>query len=442
MDRKLFQARDEDVMTSVSFTPSIGGSGIHHNTITATVDEPAAVPAQDQVEDVPRPTPVTSEFKANPPRPIQKNRHPPPSKKPKSVVPAKQVQFAKPIASYEDTQPVGGLGLDDFSTFAGATPGKDPVLDAAKKAPVAAPLNPKKRHRNDAVFESDSSGDESGSSDSGSDESGSDDDGPVLPAKKAKTTAANAAFIDHAFSGGLPGRDEDTERAEIIYKIERRIERSGKHVVIPKDGTLKELRMFAAKFEYGRKSESAVKAYRQNLITALTVAESLAVETCGMDDMEGWKECFKITMSELDEIFYDIYDEYGSKWKTNPLLELAMVVARHGVMYRGMKRELVKQSKEAREQHPQMFSAIPAARPAEVNYDEIKIEPPQLSDDMKAMLAAPSITAPVALPPPRVEVNADGKTRSVDLGGPPAKRTTTATRTIVRARAPKPSNAN
>jgi hypothetical protein len=511
MDSGLFGTRNENVSSVANITPAMGSGGAISN--IGVRDDDFFPPNSFSSNSLPDLPPNPPELKRTKPLQSALKRKP-------STGPPKQTQFKKPISTikpipnrkdqqqmfdkndefdFEDRRQKrkhrsddgddfegrmhqrkssssrndavdhqnATLKMGDFSVFAGAEDGKDPVVAAAAK------MKPDKRRSHDnEMHSSDDDSDTESDEESSSDE---DDDPNGLPPtkrpkpgldQKAQTQAAvNQAFMPfHQSSFSMS--NESRQKAIIKARIRRRDRGSGKFTKIPEDATVQQLLDIDAEADYEQESELAVDGYRNTMSFVVKQIE----DKSGHEDLEGWSEDFQLTSRKLDPILHKIHDRYPMPM--NPFLQLTVALGTHATEFMNMKKKMRTMAHQAHKQQPRLFQAAveqqrQQQQPSDDDLYAVNLDPPRSvdqrstfdrftdhrstfdRDDDKDSRPAFSIPAKPIVPAfvvpaataPRIETSPESRTKTVELG--PTKKTSTTKKpssaTLVVNKAPKSS---
>ena len=160
-------------------------------------------------------------------------------------------------------------------------------------------------------------------------------------------TASSAQPDQHFKSDDKPTRrgnynpwveptDTHAERVRLIAKLKRRNARrkAEDQEIINPDADIHDLRIQAAGASYETQAKTAVLMLRRVTVFITKIIEALSARYPEyIPELEGWSENVYLSLDSYDEMLYDIYDEYGHKVKTNPLITFIFALGSNAAMF-------------------------------------------------------------------------------------------------------------
>ena len=127
-----------------------------------------------------------------------------------------------------------------------------------------------------------------------------------------------------------------TERVQLLAKLKRRNSRRKPHEQehINPNASINDLRIQAAGASYETKSKTAVLMLRRITMFIAKIIETISTNYPEyLPELEGWSENVYLSLDSYDEMLYDIYDEYGHKIKSNPIITFIFALGSNAAMF-------------------------------------------------------------------------------------------------------------
>ena len=162
----------------------------------------------------------------------------------------------------------------------------------------------------------------------------------ISTAVKHATTAQPTQSFD--FIGGqgdnidTESRSIQTERIHLLAKLKRRNSRRKPHEQehINPNAHINDLRIQAAGASYETKAKTAVLMLRRITMFIAKVIETVSSKYPEyLPELEGWSENVYLSLDSYDEMLYDIYDEYGHRVKSNPIITFIFALGSNAAMF-------------------------------------------------------------------------------------------------------------
>ena len=271
--------------------------------------------------------------------------------------------------------------------------GTDTQTLLAKEDPQTKPAQPIKRNRADDNDKSD--GDDDSDDDSDDDDNSDGDDDGV----KANLKSGGGGHSDESDGsdseddgGGSSGSDSDRssskngrksgksqplpplmvdkdamfEKTRILARLARRQRMYPANVVeFNNDMTLAQLQQIDATASYESQADMSIQVMKRGILFLVGLSEraSVAYPQMGMD-LDGWAEHVFLTLQQYDETLFDIYDQYGSMVKMDPILRLTMSLATNAWMFSITKTLMERRGTMPNTTKEELNAAIDAAKKA------------------------------------------------------------------------------
>ena len=127
-------------------------------------------------------------------------------------------------------------------------------------------------------------------------------------------------------------------RARIVAKLTRRNSRlvDDQKLVFDKDTDLEDLKTLSETSSYSTTAKTAVLFMRRGIVIVSKLIEVASLwfpELMQGYSMKGWSNHLFLSMTEFDEMLYDVYDEYFAHLEKNPLAVLLFGLASNAVVF-------------------------------------------------------------------------------------------------------------
>jgi DNA-directed RNA polymerase subunit H (RpoH/RPB5) len=126
------------------------------------------------------------------------------------------------------------------------------------------------------------------------------------------------------------------ERIKWIAKLKRQNKKLPEldRIVYDENGPLTHLRRLCQGSNYESKAKMAVQLLRRVTVFISKMVEMLSKRFPDMiGDLEGWSENVYLSLDQYDDLLYDIYDEYGYKYHTNPIILYIFALGTNAMMF-------------------------------------------------------------------------------------------------------------